>query len=76
MRSVEPIISAENAVLWEAVRSLPERQAHVVALHYLEDRPIGEIAEILQCAEGTVKSHLHRGRLALARTLELSKEGR
>ncbi len=51
---------------WAALRSLPERQAHAVALHYLEDLPVSEIAHVLDIAEGTVKVHLHRGRLALA----------
>jgi RNA polymerase sigma-70 factor, ECF subfamily len=59
---------------WAAVRELPDRQAQVVALHYLEDRGVAEIAGILGCAEGTVKAHLHRGRLALARALDLLDE--
>lgn len=69
-------IGVESAALWEAVRELPSRQAQVVALHYLEDRSVSEIAAILDCAEGTVKVHLHRGRLELARTLELGEEER
>jgi len=52
--------------LWRAVRILPKRQAQTVALHYLEDRPVAEIATVLGIAESTVKVHLHRGRLALA----------
>jgi RNA polymerase sigma-70 factor (ECF subfamily) len=54
---------------WDAVRTLPARQAQVIALHYLEDRPVVEIAEVLGCATATVKVHLHRGRKALADTL-------
>ena len=54
---------------WGAVRALPARQAQAIALHYLEDRPIAEIAEILGCAPATVKVHLHRGRRALADAL-------
>ena len=45
-----------------------------MALHYLEDRPVGQIAEVLGISEGAVKSHLHRGRLTLARELGLLKE--
>jgi RNA polymerase sigma-70 factor, ECF subfamily len=56
---------------WAAVRRLPDRQAQAVALHYLEDRSIADIAAQLGCAEATVKVHLHRGRLTLARTLGL-----
>lgn len=54
---------------WDAVRSLPARQAECVALHYLEDRPVAEIADILGCKASTVKVHLHRGRTALAQLL-------
>lgn len=54
---------------WDAVRALPGRQAQAIALHYLEDRPVAEIAEILECTAATVKVHLHRGRRALADAL-------
>lgn len=57
--------------LWAAVRLLPDRQAQVVSLYYLEDRSVAETAAILDCAEGTVKAHLHKARLALARSLGL-----
>jgi RNA polymerase sigma-70 factor, ECF subfamily len=56
---------------WAEVRKLPERQAQAVALFYLEDLPIADIAVVLGCAEGTVKAHLHRGRLRLAHALGL-----
>lgn len=56
---------------WALVRQLPRRQAAAVALHYLEDRPVAEVAAILGCAEGTAKAHLHKGRTALARQLAL-----
>jgi RNA polymerase sigma-70 factor (ECF subfamily) len=55
---------------WALVRQLPPRQAAAVALHYLEDRPVTEVAAILGCAEGTAKAHLHKGRAALARLLQ------
>ena len=57
-----------------AVRSLPRRQAQVITLHYLEDRPVAEIAEILGTAEGTVKKHLYDGRQAVARRLRLEED--
>lgn len=68
----QPIASLPEPVeqFWAAVRSLPERQAAAVALHYLEDRPIAEIALVLGCSEGTVKTHLSRGRAALATRLD------
>ena len=55
---------------WAVVRQLPRRQAAAVVLHYLEDRPVAQVATILGCAEGTAKVHLHRGRAALAHLLD------
>jgi len=69
-----PGLEAEDAEFWAAVRSLPKRQAQVVALHYLEDLPVSRIAEILDVAEGTVKAHLHAARGALAAKLHLDEE--
>lgn len=51
---------------WLAVRRLPRRQAQVIALRYLDDLPVPAIAAILDCAEATVRVHLHRARRALA----------
>jgi len=53
-------------VAMNKARSLPRQQARVVALHYLEDRSVDQIAEILDISPGTVKTHLHRGRATLA----------
>jgi RNA polymerase sigma-70 factor, ECF subfamily len=69
-----PADAAEDTPLpdpefWSALRSLPERQVQAVTLHYLEDRSVAEIADILGIAANTVKVHLHRGRLALATAL-------
>ncbi|WP_426573493.1 SigE family RNA polymerase sigma factor [Aquihabitans sp. McL0605] len=59
---------------WSAVRTLPERQQAVVALHYLEDRSVVDVAEVLGIAEGTVKAHLHKARAALAARLVIDPE--
>ena len=39
-------------------------------LFYFEDRNIAEVAKMLDLPEGTVKSHLHRARRALAQMME------
>ena len=54
---------------WALVRRLPDRQAAAVALFYLDDLSIAEIADALDCAEGTAKAHLHQARHTLARHL-------
>lgn len=45
---------------------LPEMQQHVITLFYLQDRSVEDVAHMLDLPEGTVKSHLHRARRALA----------
>jgi RNA polymerase sigma-70 factor (sigma-E family) len=68
-RQLPDALPERDEALWRAVRALPRRQAQVVALHYVDDRAVAEIAAILGCAEGTVKAHLHQARRTLARTL-------
>jgi RNA polymerase sigma-70 factor, ECF subfamily len=63
-----------DADFWRAVRALPRRQAQAIALFYLEDLPVAAIAEVLDCAEGTVKALLHQGRRTLAARLGLDHE--
>jgi RNA polymerase sigma-70 factor (ECF subfamily) len=59
---------------WAAVRALPTRQRQTIALYYLGDCSVGEIALTLRCAEGTVRATLHKGRVALAARLCLGLE--
>jgi RNA polymerase sigma-70 factor (ECF subfamily) len=70
----DPFLSTESAEFWSAIRTLPRRQAEVLALYYLDDRPVAEVAEILRLAEGTVRAHLHSGRAALRARLVLDEE--
>lgn len=60
----------DDAWLWQQVRGLPPRQAQAIALVYVDDLPLNRVATILGCGETTVKTHLHRGRQALARAIE------
>jgi RNA polymerase sigma-70 factor, ECF subfamily len=59
----------EDAEVWRAVRALPRRQAQVIALRYVADASVAEIAQVLGLAEGTVKAQLHRARQAMATRL-------
>lgn len=54
---------------WVLVRALPERQRAVVALRYVDDLPLEEIAQVLEVSVGTVKSTLFSARSALAASL-------
>ncbi|AGL20386.1 SigE family RNA polymerase sigma factor [Actinoplanes sp. N902-109] len=61
---------SENTVLLVgAMRTLPADQRRALALHYLLDRSVADVAAELGVAEGTVKSWLSRGRTALAAAL-------
>ncbi len=64
-----PALEPEDDEFWGAVRALPTRQAQAIALFYLEDLPISQIAHILECSEATVRVHLHKGRTRLSQVL-------
>jgi RNA polymerase sigma-70 factor (ECF subfamily) len=49
--------------------SLPARQRAAVALFYLEDLPVDEVARLLGVSTSTVKQHLFRARAGLAAVL-------
>ena len=65
----DEIIAAETALeqhralrmYSEALRKLPQKFQDVIALRYFADKKIGEIADILEKPEGSIKSLLHRG---------------
>jgi RNA polymerase sigma-70 factor (ECF subfamily) len=58
----------------KAIADLPLTQRIVVALYYLNDLSLQEIADVLDVPVGTVKSRLYYGRLALKKNLGLDKE--
>jgi RNA polymerase sigma-70 factor (ECF subfamily) len=66
-----PDLSPESADVWRAVRALPKRQAQVVALYYLEDRSLDDVADVLAVSVETARTHLRRARKGLARRLRL-----
>ncbi len=58
-----PAALAERAetrrVVLTALDALDAKHRSVVVLHYLNELPLAEIAQIVDCPVGTVKSHLH-----------------
>lgn len=55
--------------LWSHVHQLPEGQRQALVLRYSEELKYDEIAQIMDCPVGTVKSRVFHGLLALRRTL-------
>jgi RNA polymerase sigma-70 factor, ECF subfamily len=53
-----------------AVEALDEPARAIVLAYYLGEMSVREIADEIGLPEGTVKSHLHRGRIAARRRLE------
>lgn len=62
----------EAAEVADAIRRLPRRQREAIFLRYYADLSEAEMAEVLGCSTGTIKTHLSRGTTALARFM---KEG-
>jgi RNA polymerase sigma-70 factor (sigma-E family) len=50
-----------GALVRQALAKLPRQQRAVLVLRYCEDLPEAEVAGLLGCTAGTVKTHAHRG---------------
>ena len=48
--------------LYRALRQLPEKERAALLLFYMEDRPVKEVASILDIPSGSVRAYLTRGR--------------
>jgi RNA polymerase sigma-70 factor, ECF subfamily len=56
--------------LWSRVARLPQNQRHALVLRYSEQLPYQEIAEVLGCPLGTVKSRIFHGLAALRELMQ------
>ena len=71
---VDPYIG-ERGDLVNGLRRLPRRQREAVVLRYLADLSEADVAVVMECSEGTVKSHCSRGLAALRSHLSEYREG-
>jgi RNA polymerase sigma-70 factor (sigma-E family) len=60
---------AVGTLVRQALGRLPRQQRAVLVLRYCEDLPETEVAAMLGCSAGTVKTHAHRGLRALRESL-------
>ena len=68
--SAEPTFAEEDAAaLHEALNELELKHREVLVLHFLEDFSLSEIAEVVGCSEGTVKSRIHYAKSAMKEIL-------
>lgn len=56
--------------LYRAIRQLPEKERAALLLFYMEDRPVKEVAAILDIPAGSARAYLTRGRQHLKTFLE------
>jgi RNA polymerase sigma-70 factor (sigma-E family) len=52
--------SAERDEMWELLTRLPRKQRAALVLRYYEGLADAEIADVLDCAVGTVRAHISR----------------
>ena len=68
--SVPGEIDAFDRELWGQVRILPAKQRTAVALRYVGDLTLCEVAEAMHVSDGTVDQHLRRALRTLRKALE------
>lgn len=68
--NISPAFYDDHHELWDAVMKLDDEFRDVIVLFYYEQFAIREIAKILKCREGTVKSRLHRAKGQLREMLQ------
>ena len=70
-----PAVPAETKHIWDAVGRLSRRQRQVVALRYVDELRLNEIADVLGCSKESVNTHLRRSHTRLARYLREERRG-
>lgn len=62
-----------NRILHKAIEALPTAQREVFILRYIEELPTSEVAQIVDCPEGTVKSRLYHALESIRERMKMYK---
>ncbi len=69
-KSIEPRKTLDTEMVEMVLATLPHRLQTVLSLHYLEGMTIADMASVVRCSEGTIKSRLHDARILMRERLE------
>ncbi|MGO9776599.1 MAG: RNA polymerase sigma factor [Terracidiphilus sp.] len=73
----EPSFAAEDAAaIHQALGEIGLKHREVLVLHFLEDLSVAEIAAVVGCSEGTVKSRIHYAKRAMKEILSGGNDGK
>jgi RNA polymerase sigma-70 factor (sigma-E family) len=67
----DPWDGGRDEQMWQLMLRLPRQQRAAVVLRYYEGLNDVEIADILGCAESTVRAHVSRGLASLRKTVDV-----
>jgi RNA polymerase sigma-70 factor, ECF subfamily len=72
----EPSFTGDAAAaIHHALSQIGVKHREVLVLHFLEDLSVAEIAEVVGCSEGTVKSRIHYAKRQMKQILEGVEHG-
>jgi RNA polymerase sigma-70 factor (ECF subfamily) len=75
--SEEPSFAEQDAAaIHQALSQIGLKHREVLVLHFLEDLSIAEIAGVVGCSEGTVKSRIHYAKRAMKEILTGGDDGK
>lgn len=68
-------IDADASIIHRLLDRLPVFHREVLVLHFLEDLPLADVAAVVGCPVGTVKSRIHHAKRALREVLQREGHG-
>jgi len=66
----------DAAAIHQALSQISLSHREVLVLHFIEDLSIAEIAQVVGCSEGTVKSRMHYAKRAMKEILSGGNDGK